>query len=130
MVDGFLLEKKVVFLYNENNFKNCEVIKMTIVGTTNNFEALVLNSQEPVLVDFWAAWCGPCLRSKPILEKLSEELDGLVKVVLVNVDENPQLADKYEILSIPTLVLFKEGKLVDVKVGVHSIQTLKEFINL
>ena len=61
---------------------------------------------------------------------MSEELDGLVKVVLVNVDENPQLADKYEILSIPTLVLFKEGKLVDVKVGVHSIQTLKEFINL
>ena len=83
----------------------------------NDFENEVLKSNLPVIVDFWAEWCGPCKMLSPILEELSNEMKNEIKVVKVNLDENQDLAMKYSIRSIPTLLLFKEGNLIDTKVG-------------
>ena len=83
----------------------------------NDFEDEVLKSNLPVIVDFWAEWCGPCKMLTPILEELSDEMKNEINVVKVNLDENQDLAIKYSIRSIPTLLLFKEGNLVDTKVG-------------
>ena len=81
------------------------------------FAQEVLNSQEPVLVDFWAEWCGPCRAIAPLLDELSTELSGKVKIVKLNVDENPSTPAQYGIRSIPTMILFKGGVAVDGKVG-------------
>ncbi len=83
----------------------------------NDFEDEVLKSNLPVIVDFWAEWCGPCKMLSPILEELSDEMKNEINVVKINLDENQDLAMKYSIRSIPTLLLFKEGNLVDTKVG-------------
>ena len=83
----------------------------------NDFEDEVLKSNLPVIVDFWAEWCGPCKMLTPILEELSDEMKNVINVVKVNLDNNQDLAMKYSIRSIPTLLLFKEGTLVDTKVG-------------
>jgi len=83
----------------------------------NDFEDEVLKSNLPVIVDFWAEWCGPCKMLTPILEELSDEMKNEINVIKVNLDENQDLAMKYSIRSIPTLLLFKEGNLVDTKVG-------------
>ena len=85
--------------------------------TDSNFESEVLKSEIPVLVDFWAVWCAPCRIIAPIVEELANEKDGLLKVAKMDVDSNPQTAAKYGIRSIPTLLLFKNGEVVDQMIG-------------
>ena len=92
--------------------------------TADNFEAEVLKSSEPVLVDFWAPWCGPCRMVSPIVDQVAEEVDGRAKVGKVNVDEQPELAAQFGVMSIPTLVVMKQGKAVATRVGVQSKQAI------
>jgi thioredoxin 1 len=99
---------------------------MALQFTDQNFETEVLKSEKPVLVDFWAAWCGPCQMMGPIIEELAEEMGDKYKVGKLNVDENRETAAKYGIMSIPTLIIFKEGKAVKQLVGVQAKETLKE----
>lgn len=88
-----------------------------VILTKENFETEVLNSDIPVLVDFWATWCGPCMMLSPVIAELAEELEGKVKVGKVNVDEQNELAMQYRVASIPTLLLFQNGELVKTSVG-------------
>lgn len=85
--------------------------------TKENFTEEVLNSDIPVLVDFWATWCGPCMMLSPVIEEISNEFTGKIKVGKVNVDEQNELAMQYRVASIPTLMLFKDGQLVKTSVG-------------
>jgi thioredoxin 1 len=86
--------------------------------TDSNFDQEVLKAKEPVLVDFWAPWCGPCQFTNPIIEELGGEYKGKIKVAKVNVDENPQTAQKFTVMSIPTFLIFKGGIIVDSLIGV------------
>ena len=85
--------------------------------TDSNFEKEIKNSSIPILVDFWAEWCGPCKQIGPILEDIGETKKDKIKILKLNVDENPQTPQKFGVRGIPTLMLFKDGKLVDTKVG-------------
>ena len=91
-----------------------------------NFKSEVLESSVPVLVDFWAPWCGPCRQLGPILEQFAEQVAGTVKVGKVNVDDNQQLAIGYGIQSIPTLLLFKDGVIIDRMIGLQSLADLED----
>lgn len=93
--------------------------------TDENFDKEVLKSDKPVLVDFWAQWCGPCQMMGPIVEELAKEVEGKYKIGKLNVDENRETAAKYGIMSIPTLMIFKGGKAVKQLVGVQAKENLK-----
>lgn len=99
---------------------------MALQFTDQNFEAEVLKSEKPVLVDFWAEWCGPCQVMGPIIEELAEEMKEKAKIGKLNVDENREMASKFGIMSIPTIIIFKNGKKVLQLVGVQSKEGLKE----
>lgn len=101
------------------------------VGKTSDasFDSDVLKSAEPVVVDFWAEWCGPCRMIAPALEEISGQVGDKVKIVKLNVDENPNVAAKYGIMSIPTLLLFKNGEIADRQVGAAPKQKLAQWIN-
>ena len=87
--------------------------------TKSNFEAEVMNSDKPVLIDFWAPWCGPCRMLSPIIAEIAEEYGDKVKVCKVNVDEEDELASSFSVMSIPTLIVIKEGKVVNSVTGVR-----------
>ena len=94
----------------------------------SDFESEVLKSTEPVVVDFWAEWCGPCRMIAPALDEIAGTMNGKVKIVKLNVDDNPKTASEYGIMSIPTLVLFKNGKLDSRQVGVKPKHQLEQWI--
>lgn len=95
--------------------------------TQDTFDEKVLKATRPVLVDFWATWCGPCQMQAPILEELAKEVNDVL-IAKVDVDDNPDLARKYRVMSIPTLVVFKDGEPVISAVGMQSKETLKEML--
>lgn len=102
---------------------------MEIVLNNDNFNKEVLESDKLVLVDFWATWCGPCQMIAPVVEQIAKEHSDKLKVGKVNVDDNQELAIKYGVMSIPTLMFFKAGNLVNTVVGFHSKSELEEIIN-
>ena len=103
---------------------------MEITITKNNFEAEVLNSDVPVLVDFWATWCGPCKMLAPIMEEIAEEYAGKVKVGKVNVDDEQELAIKFGIMSIPTVLLFENGQPTASSVGFRTKEQLIDVLGI
>lgn len=96
--------------------------------TDQKFEGEVLKSEMPVLVDFWAPWCAPCRIVSPIVEELAKEYNGKLKVFKLNVDDNPQTASKYGIMSIPSLLIFKKGQVLKTLIGAQGKENLKKGI--
>lgn len=97
--------------------------------TDNNFSKDVLESGSITLVDFWAPWCGPCRQLTPLVEELAKEMEGKIEVYKCNIDENPETPSKFSVRGIPTLMIFKDGKVVDTKVGALSKTALQEWVN-
>ena len=102
---------------------------MEITVTMENFEQEVLKSELPVLVDFWAGWCGPCMMLAPVVEEIAHEYEGKVKVCKINVDEQGELAQKFGIMSIPTVLVFKDGKVTKQSVGLVPKEKLTELLS-
>ena len=100
-----------------------------VVFDESNFDEMVLQAKTSVLVDFWATWCSPCRRIAPIIEELSEEYDGKVSFGKVDTDQNPSITNKYGIKSIPTMTIFKDGKLMSSMVGFHTKDQIKKILD-
>ncbi|MFS0837635.1 thioredoxin [Paenibacillus sp. 1P03SA] len=102
---------------------------MSLLNVSDQTFQETLDNNNLVLVDFWAPWCGPCKMQSPILDQLTEEAGEAVTIAKINVDDNPETASKFGVMSIPTLKLFKNGSEVKTMVGVQSLQTLQELVN-
>jgi len=102
---------------------------MELTITEQNFQQEVLQSDKPVLIDLWAVWCGPCKILSPIVEEIAKEYEGKIKVGKINVDENPNITRQYDVVSIPTLIMFKNGKIVSHMVGVQPKNFITNEIN-
>ena len=103
---------------------------MSIKLDSANFDSVVLNSDKPVLVDFWATWCGPCKMIAPVIEELAQELEGKVVVAKLDVDQSPDIAGRYGVMSIPTMLVFEGGKVVKHTVGFQPKERLKEWLGV
>ena len=101
---------------------------MIIEVTKNDFEREVLNSDKKVLVDFWATWCNPCKMMLPVLEQLSKEVGDEIKIAKINIDNDPELASNFGVMSIPTFMVFEKGQLFKTAVGMQSLDKLKEML--
>lgn len=102
---------------------------LLVIKSKEDFNSMVINSKQPVLVDFWAPWCGPCRMVSPIIEELSKEYEGKVTFAKLNTDENSDLAYEFGIMSIPTIILFKDGKISDKIIGALPKEDLKSFLD-
>ncbi|UZP68276.1 thioredoxin [Desulfovibrio mangrovi] len=102
---------------------------MAVQVTDSNFEAEILKSNIPALVDFWAPWCGPCRAMGPVIDELASEFEGKVRIAKMNVDENPATPSKYGIRAIPTIILFKNGEVVEQITGAVSKSSIKDMIS-
>lgn len=102
---------------------------MTKETTDKTFSSEVLNAKTPVLVDFWAPWCGPCRQLSPIIDEIAQDFAGKIEVYKCNVDDNPETPSQFQVRGIPSLMLFKDGKLVDSKVGASPKASLVEWIS-
>ncbi len=102
---------------------------VTLDVTDDSFDADVLGADVPVVVDFWAEWCGPCKQISPALEEIAAEMDGAIRIAKVNIDDNPQAPSRYGIRGIPTLLIFQDGELVDRKVGADSKRGIEAWIS-
>ena len=118
----------LLIIWNYNNNVENKIEKIAQLNI-KNWKNVILNSNIPVLVDFWAEWCGPCRMISPILEQLANSLEGKVKVSKLNVDQNPEIAAEYNIQSIPSLVLFKNGKEINRIVGLSSREKHEKFVS-
>ena len=101
----------------------------TVKIDKSNFQSDVLGAAEPVVVDFWAEWCGPCKMIAPALDEIAGEMAGKIKIAKINIDENPELAAQYGVRSIPTLMIFKGGEVADMKVGAAPKTALSSWIS-
>jgi thioredoxin 1 len=117
-------------IFNANSLLFKDINQMSEVTEIKeaDFQELVLNSELPVLVDFWAPWCGPCRMVAPVVAEIAEKYDGKVTVFKLNTDENPQIASQYGIRSIPTLIIFKDGEKKETVVGAVPKSTLSEHL--
>src|SRR5271154_4376030 len=102
--------------------------KNVSIATDTNFESDVMKSDVPVLIDFWAEWCGPCRALGPTIDELADQFAGRVKIMKLNVDENPNVPGKFRVRGIPTLIMFKDGQVVDQLVGAHPKATIAQLI--
>ena len=110
---------------------NEEVLKMSVIQlTSENFEKEVGEARVPVLVDFWASWCGPCKMMGPVVEQIAKEMGDSARVCKINIDEQPELASQYNVMSIPTFILFKEGKEVNRTIGAMPKEELARLFEM